>query len=278
MVKGGYFDRESEVEQYVKEIRDVALLTAQQERTLARRMKKRFSRKAEDREDGAKARGEFIKANLRLVVSNARYYLNRGLSLPDLIEEGNIGLLHAEEKFDPARKCRFSTYATWWIRQAMRRALISTGKTVRLPSYLVEIIARWKTVEREFTQKHGRPPEVREAAAEIGLGKEGEAILTRAIRASKDFAEDRYWEAAQRNLDFVLSSQLPDGSWLYSVDGPDKFTDHFHTCFVMKALAKIELLPVTRAAGMPSSMAPGTIWKIWWIQPVFPFLSLASRV
>jgi RNA polymerase primary sigma factor len=200
MVKGGYFDRTSEVEQYVKEIRGVPLLTAQEERTLARRMKKRFSSKTRDREDGTRAREEFVRANLRLVVSNATYFLNRGLPLQDLIEEGNIGLLHAVEKFDPARKCRFSTYATWWIRQAMRRALVYTGKTIRLPSYLVEIIARWKTIEREFTQKHGRPPRVREAAVEIGLGKDGEAILTRAIQASKDFAQPV-------SLDFMMATR-----------------------------------------------------------------------
>ena len=200
MPNGAYFERESEVEQYIKDIRDVPLLNAEEERALTRRMKKRFSSKEKDREDGGRAREEFIRANLRLVVSNAMYYRNRGLSFADLIEEGNIGLLRAVEKFDPARKCRFSTYATWWIRQAMRRALISTGKTVRLPSYLVEIIARWKSIEREFTQKHGRPPDAREAADKIGLGKEGEAILARAIRASKDFAQPL-------SLDFMMATR-----------------------------------------------------------------------
>jgi len=200
MVKGSYFERESEVEQYIKDIRGVPLLNSQDERALTRRMKKRHSSKEKEREDGWRAREEFIRANLRLVVSNAMYFRNRGLAFADLIEEGNIGLLRAVEKFDPARKCRFSTYATWWIRQAMRRALITTGKTVRLPSYLVEIIARWKSVEREFTQKHGRPPQMGEAAAELGLGIEGEAILARAIRASKDFSQPL-------SLDFMMATR-----------------------------------------------------------------------
>ena len=199
MALAGLVRQESGVEQYLKEIQAVPLLTAQEEMTLARRMKKLTSKKEPDRLDAIKAREEFIRANLRLVVSIAKYFANRGLSLLDLIEEGNLGLLHAVEKFNPARKCRFSTYATWWIQQAMRRALINTGKTVRLPSYLVEIIAKLKALEHGFLQKHGRPPELSEAAIEMGLGKEGVEILKRAIRASENFARpvslDVMWAA-----------------------------------------------------------------------------------
>jgi RNA polymerase primary sigma factor len=199
MALAGLVRQESGVEQYLKEIQAVPLLTAQQEMVLARRMKKMASKKEEERKDALKAREEFIRANLRLVVSIAKYFANRGLSLLDLIEEGNLGLLHAVEKFNPARKCRFSTYATWWIQQAMRRALINTGKTVRLPSYLVEVIAKWKSLEHGFLQKHGRAPELAEAAVEMGLGKEGVEILKRAIRASENFARpvslDVMWAA-----------------------------------------------------------------------------------
>jgi RNA polymerase primary sigma factor len=199
MALAGLVRQESGVEQYLKEIQAVPLLTAREEMVLARRMKKIGSKKELERADGMKAREEFIRANLRLVVSIAKYFANRGLSLLDLIEEGNLGLLHAVEKFNPARKCRFSTYATWWIQQAMRRALINTGKTVRLPSYLVEVIAKWKTLEHGFLQKHGRPPEMEEAAQALGLGKEGVEILKRAIRASENFARpvslDVMWAA-----------------------------------------------------------------------------------
>src|SRR5437762_4405591 len=164
MALAGLVRQESGVEQYLKEIQAVPLLTAKEEMVLARRMKRINSSKEEYRKDALKAREDFIRANLRLVVSIAKYFANRGLSLLDLIEEGNLGLLHAVEKFNPARKCRFSTYATWWIQQAMRRALINTGKTIRLPSYIVEIIARWKTMERGFLQRHHRMPGVSEIA------------------------------------------------------------------------------------------------------------------
>jgi RNA polymerase primary sigma factor len=216
MALAGLVRQESGVEQYLKEIQAVPLLTAREEMVLARRMKKINSAKEENRKDGLKARESFIRANLRLVVSIAKYFANRGLSLLDLIEEGNLGLLHAVEKFNPARKCRFSTYATWWIQQAMRRALINTGKTVRLPSYLVEIIAKWKTLEHGFLQKHGRPPEIAEAAVEMGLGKEGVEILKRAIRASENFARpvslDVMWAATGEVADERSDRQADGGS------------------------------------------------------------------
>src|SRR5258706_2130509 len=180
--------QESGVEQYLKEIQSVALLTALQEQQLARRMGKMESAVPAEAQDARDAREQFIKANLRLVVSVAKNYLNKGLSFLDLIEEGNLGLLRAVQRFDPARKCRFSTYATWWIRQAIRRALVNTSKTVRVPSYMVEIIAKWKTAANEFTQKHGRKPDLHEIAEAMELGEESLEILKRAINASDNFA------------------------------------------------------------------------------------------
>jgi RNA polymerase primary sigma factor len=180
--------QESGVEQYLKEIQSVALLTALQEQQLAKRMKKMNSKVPAHAQDARDAREQFIKANLRLVVSVAKNYLNKGLAFLDLIEEGNLGLLRAVQRFDPARKCRFSTYATWWIRQAIRRALVNTSKTVRVPSYMVEIIAKWKAVANEFTQKHGRKPDMHEIAEAMDLGTESLEILKRAINASDNFA------------------------------------------------------------------------------------------
>jgi RNA polymerase primary sigma factor len=180
--------QESGVEQYLKEIQDVPLLTAEQEQQLARRMKKMSSKVVAESDDAKAAREQFIKANLRLVVSVAKNYLNKGLSFLDLIEEGNLGLLRAVSRFDPRKKCRFSTYATWWIRQAIRRALVHTAKTVRVPSYMVEIIAKWKTVANEFTQKHGRKPDMHEIAEAMGIDPDSMEILKRAINASDNFS------------------------------------------------------------------------------------------
>ena len=117
------------------------------------------------------ARERMIRANLRLVVSVAKMYTDRGLSLPDLIAEGNVGLLKAAEKFDPAAGCRFSTYGTWWIKQSIRRALTNTVKAVRVPSYMTEIISKWRSVSQELGYRLGRLPNVEEVAEELGVPK-----------------------------------------------------------------------------------------------------------
>jgi RNA polymerase primary sigma factor len=212
--------QESGVEQYLKEIQDVPLLNAEQERELAYRMKKMNSKKEEEVADAKSARERFIKANLRLVVSVAKNYLNKGLAFLDLIEEGNLGLLKAVQRFDPKRKCRFSTYATWWIRQAIRRALVNTAKTVRVPSYMVEIIAKWKSIQNEFTQKHGRKPDMTEIADAMDLGPEGIDILKRAINASDNFSRpvslDVMWPT-QEVADLKEASS-PESSVLNQMD------------------------------------------------------------
>jgi len=111
-------------------------------------------------------------------------YAERGLTLADLIAEGNIGLMKATEKFDPAAGCRFSTYGTWWIKQAIRRALTNTVKSVRVPSYMNELISKWRVVSQELAYHLGRTPTVDEVAEELGVPKSNWPLLKRTIAGS----------------------------------------------------------------------------------------------
>jgi RNA polymerase sigma factor (sigma-70 family) len=140
---------------YLQEISRVKLLTPEEEQTLARGVQ------AGD----AEAEKRLVEANLRLVVRIARRYLHRGLSLLDLIEEGNVGLLHAARKFQPDRGTRFSTYATWWIRQAVVRALANQARTIRLPVHVELLLSQYARQRTALTQKLGRPPTREELAA-----------------------------------------------------------------------------------------------------------------
>ncbi len=160
---------------YLKEINRVPLLSAEEEKELAERI----------REGDPVARERMVQANLRLVVSVAKSYMRKGLPLLDLVEEGNVGLLRAVERFDPDEDCRFSTYATWWIKQAIRRALLNTVRTVRVPSYLVELISRWKTAEQRLRQALGREPTFLEMCEELEVEPGNQRQIHRALRASQ---------------------------------------------------------------------------------------------
>ena len=171
--------KEVGIESYFKDINRIALLTAAEEKELAKKV----------RVGDQKAREKMIKANLRLVVSIAKNYVDRGLSLLDLIEEGNLGLLKAVERFDPAEECRFSTYATWWIKQSIKRALIDTVKTVRIPSYMVEIISKWKNMAADLSIKLGRQPFFHEIAQEMKIPPQHLGIIKTALRASSSSSQ-----------------------------------------------------------------------------------------
>ncbi len=144
---------------YLCEIGRVALLTAKEEVDLARRIAK----------GDQSAKSKLAEANLRLVVSIAKKYIGRGLSFLDLIQEGNIGLFRAVEKFDPNRRFKFSTYATWWIRQAITRAIADQARTIRIPVHMVETINKLTHAQRRLVQELGREPLVEELAAEMDM-------------------------------------------------------------------------------------------------------------
>jgi RNA polymerase primary sigma factor len=146
---------------YLKEIGADPLLTAREEVQLARQLR-----------DGApnaeQARQRLVRSNLRLVVSVAKKYANRGMNLLDLVQEGNIGLMRAVERFDPERGFRFSTYATWWIRQAILRSLAEKARMIRIPEYMVDNIAQYQKAFQRLSQQSGREPTVEEVAADLG--------------------------------------------------------------------------------------------------------------
>jgi RNA polymerase primary sigma factor len=161
----------STLETYLGEINDTPLLTAEQEKLLAIRIQ------AGD----IAARDHMVRANLRLVVNIAGRYTGKGVDYQDLIAEGNLGLFRAAEDFDPVMGTRFSTYAFIWIRQAIRRAIVNTGKTIRLPAYVNELLIKWRRAAAKLHDSLGRSPTDDEIAAALGLSKKKVAVVQRAI-------------------------------------------------------------------------------------------------
>jgi len=160
------------LETYLREINETALLTASDERELA----------AAIADGDVRARDRMVRANLRLVVNIARGYTGKGLSLQDLIEEGNLGLLRAVEGFDPTMGTRFSTYASYWIKQSIKRALINSAKTIRIPAYMVELLSKWRRANARLTEELGRTPTPEEIARVLGLAKKKLPIIKKAIK------------------------------------------------------------------------------------------------
>jgi RNA polymerase primary sigma factor len=163
---------QSPLETYLREINETPLLNAAEEKELARRIGTGDS----------SARDCMVRANLRLVVNIARNYVGKGLDLPDLIEEGNLGLLRAVEGFDPTMNTRFSTYAGYWIKQSIKRALINTGKTIRIPAYMAQLLTEWRRATAELQEQFGRPPTQEEVAGHMNLPRRKLNLIKKAIR------------------------------------------------------------------------------------------------
>ncbi|WP_437192977.1 sigma-70 family RNA polymerase sigma factor [Planctomicrobium sp. SH527] len=160
------------LETYLREINETALLTAEDERELSNRIS----------EGDLAARDRMVRANLRLVVNIARGYSGKGLPLQDLIEEGNLGLLRAVEGFDPDMNTRFSTYASYWIKQSIKRALINSAKTIRVPAYMVELLSKWRRANSKLADELGRTPTADEVARELELPSKKLKIVKKAIQ------------------------------------------------------------------------------------------------
>ena len=147
------------VKMYLKEIGKVDLLSSEEEQQLAKKMS----------EGDEEAKKRLAEANLRLVVSIAKRYVGRGMMFLDLIQEGNLGLIKAVDKFDYTKGYKFSTYATWWIRQAITRAIADQARTIRIPVHMVETINKLSRVNRQLVQEYGREPTPEELAKELGM-------------------------------------------------------------------------------------------------------------
>ncbi|QDT04312.1 RNA polymerase sigma factor SigA [Rubripirellula lacrimiformis] len=197
---------QSPLETYLREINETALLSAQEEKELAGRIA----------QGDVMARDRMVRANLRLVVNIARGYTGKGLGLQDLIEEGNLGLLRAVEGFDPAVGTRFSTYASYWIKQSIKRALINSAKTIRIPAYMVELLSKWRRATARLNEELGRTPTNEEVARVLGLPKKKLPIIRKAIRISNSTPQsdqtDSGWSLGEMVMDERLKA--PDEEML----------------------------------------------------------------
>lgn len=186
------------LETYLREINETALLSAEDEQELAVAIG----------EGDVRARDRMVRANLRLVVNIARGYTGKGLSLQDLIEEGNLGLLRAVEGFDPGMGTRFSTYASYWIKQSIKRALINSAKTIRIPAYMVELLSKWRRANARLAEELGRTPTPEEIARVLGLPKKKLPIIKKAIRIYNSTPQTDQAEAGWSLGEIVMDERL----------------------------------------------------------------------
>ena len=159
---------------YLDHITDTELLTADEEKQLARRAREHGDQAARER---------MIQANLRLVVAIAKKFANRGMSLNDLVAEGNLGLMRAVEEFNPDAGVRFSTYAVWWIKQAIKRTLINAVQPVAIPAYMAQQVTKWRRATRELEGKLARTPTIEEIAKKLGISHKKAVMVQQGLKA-----------------------------------------------------------------------------------------------
>ena len=209
---------DSGIQTYLKQISKAPLLSADEERELASAVQSANDLADEpiesiddvrQREEigraAAEARERLVSCNLRLVVTIAKRFGRRGMPLADLIEEGNLGLIRAVESYDPDMNTRFSTYASWWIKQSIKRSLINSRQAVHIPAYMVELISKWKAARAHFIDKEGRQPSVKDLADYMGIPEKKVQMVRRAVKAFSSSSQ-----SSTDDEDMQLSEMLTD--------------------------------------------------------------------
>jgi len=210
------------LETYLREINETSLLSAEDEQELAARIAM----------GDAEARDRMVRANLRLVVNIARGYSGKGLGLQDLIEEGNLGLLRAVEGFDPTIGTRFSTYASYWIKQSIKRALINSAKTIRIPAYMVELLSKWRRANTRLSEELGRTPTHEEIARVLGLPKKKLPIIKKAIRIYNSTPQTDQAEVGWSLGEMVMDERMKSPE--------DELLDHDVLSSVLKMVDRLD--------------------------------------
>ena len=191
------------IKEYLKEIDESPLLTYEQERLLGKLVVE---------ENDPQAREQMVRSNLRLVVNIAKKYGNRGLSLGDLIEEGNLGLIKAVDYFDPNRGIRFSTYSAWWIKQSIKLALLTNVQPIHIPTYMVALINQWRHTAAELEVKLGRAPEVKEMADIMQLSLRKAKIIHNVVEALSSVKDTANGNGDESDEDRAPEMALEDES------------------------------------------------------------------
>ncbi|RME41813.1 MAG: sigma-70 family RNA polymerase sigma factor [Planctomycetota bacterium] len=221
---------DADLQIYLRQINEAPLLSADEEKRLARIVRRartvadQFHRgeiglaeRERAEAEAAVAREQMVKSNLRLVVNIAKKYVKRGMPLNDLINEGNLGLIRAVECFDPDQNTRFSTYASWWIKQAIKRALINSDKPIHIPAYMVEMISRFRRARDKFLEREGRLPTTEELAEMLELSENKLQHIKSAVKAVSAPTQDTDGEDGA-----TLTEGLPD----HRTPQPDEILMH----------------------------------------------------
>jgi RNA polymerase primary sigma factor len=237
---------QSPLETYLREINETALLSAEDEHELADLIA----------QGDAQARDRMVRANLRLVVNIARGYAGKGLGLQDLIEEGNLGLLRAVEGFDPTVGTRFSTYASYWIKQSIKRALINSAKTIRIPAYMVELLSKWRRATARLAEELGRTPTPEEIARVLGLARKKLPIIKKAIRIYNSTPQTDQPEAG-----WSLSEMVMDDRARNPEESLQENDDLGHVLRLLKTMDEREAIVLRMRFGLDDNQ-PRTLKEI----------------